>query len=181
MSTISGVGSTTNPYPITNQGGFDQIVDDFNSIGAALQSGDISSAQTALMAFQQELQNNPLTSANQSFGDNNQANTDYQSLVGALQRGNLSNAQMAFANLQSDLQSVQTPTNTGHGNHHHHSGGGASASALIHSLTTISTLTSSTGTSTSTSMPTTFANSTVASLADGGDGDLEGGVLNATA
>jgi hypothetical protein len=180
MSTITGVGPAANPYPITNQGGFDLIVDDFNSIGAALQVGDVSSAQTALVAFQQGLQNNPLTSAIQSFGGNSQANTDYQSLVGALQMGNLSNAERAFASLQADLQSAQTPTNTGHGNpHFHHGSGGASASTLIHSLTTNATSTSPSGPSTSSQ--TTLGNSTAASSAADGDGFNDGSVLNATA
>jgi hypothetical protein len=42
MSTISSVSSTTNPYPIANQSGFGQIVNDFYSIGKGLQSGNVT-------------------------------------------------------------------------------------------------------------------------------------------
>jgi hypothetical protein len=134
MSAITGVGSAISPYPITNQGGFDQIVEDFNSIGAALQSGNVSSAQTALVAFQQDLHTNPLTSASQSFGGNSVANADYQSLVGALQIGNLSNAQRAFASLQADLQFAQSPSNPGNQNHSYRGSHGVSSSMLVNSL-----------------------------------------------
>jgi hypothetical protein len=142
MSAISNVSSANNSYPITSQSGFDQIVTDFNSIGSALQSGDVSSALTALSSFQNALQNNPQTSPNQPFGTNGLANTDYQSLVGALQTGNISNAQKAFANLQTDLKAAQTSTATTHKGHHHHGSGGVSAASLINSLATNSTATS---------------------------------------
>ena len=110
MSAISSVTSTGNPYQTTTQNGYAQIVQDFNDIGSALQSGDVSAAQTALSAFQQDLPGNSQATASQPFGQNSQANTDYQSLASALQSGNLSSAQKAFANLQKDLQSAQTST-----------------------------------------------------------------------
>jgi len=122
MSSISSVSSTTNLYQPTNQNGFGQFVQDFQAIGSALQSGDLSTAQSALATFQQDLQGNSQTSSIQPFGKNSQANSDYQNLVSALQSGNLSNAQQAFASLQTDLKSAHK------GHHHHHSSNTASSS-----------------------------------------------------
>jgi DNA-binding FadR family transcriptional regulator len=166
MSTISSVSSTTNPYQTADQtadqNGFAQIIKDFHSIGSALQSGNVTAAQTALSAFQQDLQGNSQTSASQPFAKNSQANTDYQSLVGALQSGNLSSAQQAFASLQTDLKAGQTSSKTAHrGHHHHHRSGGGSADSLLNSLTTGSTTTSTN--STSATSPNTSTNSTAAS------------------
>jgi hypothetical protein len=191
MSTIAGVASTTNSHQTADQNGFAQIIKDFNSMGRALQSGQVSTAQTALSAFQQDLQGNARTSASQPFGNNSQANTDYQSLVGALQSGDLSSAQKAFASLKTDLNAAQTSTKTARRGHHHRGSGGASAGSLINGLTTSPTATPAN--STSTSWPTTSTNSTTASsptasangtttssTADSG-GDKDGSTLNVTA
>jgi hypothetical protein len=104
MSSISTVSSTTNPYLATNQNAFTQFVNDFNAIGNALQSGDVSTAQSALATFQRNLPGNSQSPSSQPFGGNSQANTDYNSLAGALQSGDLSGAQQAFASLQNDLE-----------------------------------------------------------------------------
>jgi hypothetical protein len=103
MSSISSVTSAINPYLTTNQNGLGQSFKDVKAIGSALQSGYVSTAQSALAKFQQGLQGNPQTSANQPFGKNSQANTDYQSLTSALQSGDLSGAQKALSSLQTDL------------------------------------------------------------------------------
>ena len=124
MSSISSVSSTTDPYRIANQQGFGQIGQDFNAIGSALQSGDLSTAQTALTTFQQDLQGASKTDATQVFGKNNQANADYKSLTTALQSGDLSAAQKAFAGLQTDLKAVHKG-----GHHHHHPSSSTSATA----------------------------------------------------
>ena len=125
MSSISSVSSTTNLYQPTNQNGYGQFIQDFQAIGSALQSGDLSSAQSALATFQQNLQGNSQTTSSQPFGQNSQANSDYQNLVSALQSGNLSNAQQAFASLQTDLKAAHR----GHG-HHHHSSSTTDSTAL---------------------------------------------------
>jgi hypothetical protein len=69
-----------------------QSAADLQSVGSALQSGNLSSALSAVTSIQ--------TSA---FGSNSQANSAYQSLVIALQSGNSSAAQQAFAALQAAL------------------------------------------------------------------------------
>lgn len=116
MSSISSASSTTNPYQATNLNAFTQFVNDFNAIGSALQSGNLSDAQSALATFQQDLPGNSQTSTNPPFGNNSQANADYQSLVSALKSGNLADAQQAYASLQNDLQG----TEAGKSHRHHH-------------------------------------------------------------
>jgi hypothetical protein len=130
MSAISSVSSTTTAAlaPVTNQDDFGQLLQDFNSVGSALQSGDVSAAQSALSTFQQNLPNTP------PFGNNSQANTDYLSLVRSLDSGNLSDAQKAYASLQNDLKSTQT--HEGH-NHHHHNFSATSSPTSINIATTL--------------------------------------------
>jgi outer membrane protein assembly factor BamD (BamD/ComL family) len=150
MSSISSVNSTTNPNQTTNQqSGYTQIAQNFQAIGSALQSGDLSSAQSALAAFQQALQgnsqSNSQTSSSQPFGKNSQANKDYQNLTSALQSGNLSTAQKAYASLQNDLKSAQSTKSAHKGHHHHHAASATSATASSTTPTTSSTSSSTVG------------------------------------
>jgi DNA-binding FadR family transcriptional regulator len=135
MSSISGVPSATNPYPITNQNSFAQSFKDLKAIGSALQSGDLTTAQSALATFQQDLQTTSQTSASQPFGQNSQANKDYQSLASALQSGDLAAAKKAFASLQTDLKAA----NKGH-HHHHHGSSTTSPTSQTNSATPSSTV-----------------------------------------
>lgn len=137
MSSISSVSSATNPYLPPNQNGYGQFGQDFNAIGSALQSGDLSTAQSALATFQQDLQGNSQTPASQPFGKNSQANTAYQSLVSALQSGNLSDAQKAFGSLQTDLKAAHK------GHHHHHHASSVASSTTPATSTTASSATDS--------------------------------------
>lgn len=135
MSSISGLSSAASlyPYQTTNPSSTGQLRQNLNAVGTALQSGDVSGAQSALTTLQQTLANNPQSSTSQPFGTNTAANSDYQSLVGAVQSGNVSDAQKALANLQTDLKSGHA-----HGGHHHH-GGGAAPSTSTDTTTTNST------------------------------------------
>lgn len=133
MSSVSAVTSTTNPYETTNQSTLGKMVQDFGAIGSALSSGDLSTAQSALATFQQDLQGNSQTSSSQPFGNNSQANSDYQNLVSALNSGNVSSAQKAFASLQNDLTSS---SKTHHHHHHHHGSSGSSTESASGSSTT---------------------------------------------
>lgn len=146
MSSISSVSSTTNPYAYqtTSQNSFSQIAQDFQAVGSALQSGDLSAAQSALTTFQQALQGSSSQSSNtnsQPFGKNSSANTDFQNLTSALQSGNLSGAQKAFASLQTDLKSAQSAHK---GHHHHHHGASEASSAESSSSTPASSATTGT-------------------------------------
>jgi hypothetical protein len=125
MSSISSVSPAIDPYQATNLNAFVQFVNNFNAIGNALQSGDLSEAQGALATFQQDLPGNASSqgSTSQPFGNNAKANTDFQSLAAALQSGDLTGAQKAYASLQDDLQ--QTSTRKSHCHHHHPSSNAA--------------------------------------------------------
>ena len=128
MSSISSVTPATNPYQPANQNGFAQTFSDFKAIGSALQSGDLSTAQSALAAFQQNEPAGSQSATTQPFGKNSQANTDYQTLTAALQSGDLTGAQKAFSSIQTDLKSAQA-AHKGHGHHHHHGAPPATAAA----------------------------------------------------
>ncbi|HTI98832.1 MAG TPA: hypothetical protein VL527_08000, partial [Dongiaceae bacterium] len=107
MSSISSISSSTNLYQPNND--FAKRFQDFKALGTALQSGDLSSAQSALANLQQTVSGNSstsTTSASQPFGKNSQANSDFQTLTSALQSGDLSGAQQAFTSLQSDLKAA---------------------------------------------------------------------------
>ena len=71
---------------------------DLAAIGNALQSGNLSEAQSAFATLQQDMGNSSGQSTTATSG------TDLTSLSSALQSGNLSDAQSAFATLMQDLQ-----------------------------------------------------------------------------
>ena len=135
MSSISSVSSTTSAYQTTNQSSSGQFGQDLSAVTSALQSGDLSTAQSAMATLQQNLQDSSQTSATQPFGKNTQANTDFQNLTSALKSGNLSAAQQASTSLTNDLK-------TSHKGHHHH---GASATAATPATTAATSATTSTG------------------------------------
>jgi len=122
---VSGVG-TTSPYTAAQASQVKQTRKDFQGLGDALSSGDLSSAQSALAGLVKDVQTSGSTSG--QFGSNSQANKDFQSLQSALQSGDLQGAQSAYSSLQKDLRSVHH-----HGHHHHHGaqGSGAGNSAAI--------------------------------------------------
>jgi hypothetical protein len=159
MSTISSVSSTTNSYPTANQTNLSQFMQDFDSLGNALQSGPVATAQNALATFQQDLPGNSPTSANQPFGKNSQANTDYQNLVSALKTGDLPTARQAFDSLKTDLKGTQK------GHRHHHGSGGATPAT----------------TATTAASPTASTNSSTPRSGVDSDGDNDGSNLNVTA
>jgi ribosomal protein S20 len=136
MSAISSISSATNSYQTASLNGFDQAFKDLKSIGTALQSGDLSSAQSALTAFQQAQPAATQAPGSQPFGQNSQANTDYKSLTTALSSGDLSAAQKAFTSLKADLKTTQSSQSAHKGHHHHHA---ASATATPTTATTSTT------------------------------------------
>jgi len=141
MSSISSVSPVTNPCQTNYQAGYGQMVQNFDAVGSALQSGDLATAQSALTTFQQALPASSASPASQPFGKNSQANTDYQSLTSSLQSGNLGSAQKAFSSLQKDLQPAQSTHAAHKGHHHHHS---SSATTEAAAATTASSTVSST-------------------------------------
>ncbi|MGA2244453.1 MAG: hypothetical protein ABSH48_05585 [Verrucomicrobiota bacterium] len=132
MSSISSLSPTTSTYNGMNQTGVSPLIQDFNALGSALKTGDLTTAKSALADFQKVLQSSMQTSASQPFGKNSQANTDFQSLTSDLQSGNLAGAQKAFSSLQNDVttaQSAQATTSAHIGHHHHHASNTASSTS----------------------------------------------------
>jgi len=135
-----------------------QIQQDFNQLASALQSGDLTDAQSAYSNIQQLLGGNQ-TSSNSNTGSNssNPIQNDFAALGQALSSGNLSQAQSAFSQLQSDGQTAQQSTASqaqslaqalraaveGHHHHHGHHGGGEGSTSQ-----SSTPITSTTGSST---------------------------------
>ncbi len=116
---ISGLSSTliTDLAPQQRQNPFQQIKQDFEQLARALQSGDLTGAQSAYSNIQQILQANPgASSSSTNSTGSNTLQTDFAALGQALQSGNVNTAQNAFDNLQSDFQASRTaPAATGAG------------------------------------------------------------------
>jgi outer membrane protein assembly factor BamD (BamD/ComL family) len=83
------------------QNPFQQIKQDFQQLASALQSGNLSQAQSAYASIQQVLQANAGSAAG---GASNTLQNDFAALGQALQSGGLTQAQSAFSELQSDFQ-----------------------------------------------------------------------------
>jgi len=150
MSSIFSVSSTTNPYPVQpfSKNGIQQVGNNLLAIGNALQSDQLSDAQTALATFQQSVTANLHSTATQLFSANNQANSAYQTLVSDINSGNSSGAQQAYSNLLAALQKAptnQAPQSAHHGHHHHHHHGSGSSTASVSSTSSTSTTGSSGG------------------------------------
>jgi hypothetical protein len=112
--TVSNVSSSNNPYDPTSQAGFKQHLQDFKALDNALQSGDLSAAQSAFAAFQRDVQkSSPAAQGSQPFGKNDQEAKDVETLQSALKSGDLSGAQKAIAALKHDMKA-------GRARHHHH-------------------------------------------------------------
>ncbi len=111
---VSSVSSATDSYWNNIQTWLNQQMQDFRGLASAVQSGDLSSAQKALAAFQQDIQNNPQGPLATALADpNSQISKDFQALQTALKSNDASAAQDAFAALTQDLKSMH------HHRHHH--------------------------------------------------------------
>jgi hypothetical protein len=120
VATISSANNAyqTNPYAQARQ--------DFQNLGNALQSGNLTAAQ---QAFAQLQQSNPNIGQSQGTQNNSSASQAIQNLGNALQSGDLSGARQAFAQLQQGMQAA----GKGHGHHHHsrQSSGTSQASQVL--------------------------------------------------
>ena len=125
--TVSCVSSTLSTYQTDVQSPRNQSVQAFKALQSALQSGDLSGAQTAFAALQKDLQPpSPTTQASSAAGQSTQMSEggqDLETLANALSSGDLSGAKQAFASLQQDLQG----TGRAGRHHHHHHGGSANS------------------------------------------------------
>jgi len=117
MSSLSGISSISSAasrflHGAATRTNPNQTVKDFQALGSALQSGNITGAQIAGAALQKDFPANPQAASSPPFGTNVQANSDYQSLTNALKSGDLTGAQKAFTLLQTDLRSVPADGST---------------------------------------------------------------------
>ena len=96
-----------------------QFRQEFQQLGQALQSGNLSAAQADFATLQQ---NSPSATATASAASNSPIAQAFSQLGKDLQSGNLSAAQQDFSNIQQGTQSQGAPS---HGHHRHHHGGGA--------------------------------------------------------
>ncbi len=102
-SLFSQINNLQNTQQATVQNEFQQLAQD-------LQAGNLTQAQSAFAALQQNapagaVSGSPLSQAFSVLGQD-------------LQSGNLTGAQQAFSNIQQDFQ--QAAQQTGQGHHHHH-------------------------------------------------------------
>jgi hypothetical protein len=108
-----------------------QSKQDYSQLATALQSGDLSGAQSAFSTLQSlngQGQSSAVSSTGTSSNSSASGNTisnDFAALGQALKSGSIANAQSAFAQLQTDMQAQQT---SGHHHHHHHHHGGTGSS-----------------------------------------------------
>lgn len=95
--------------------------DDFALLQSTLQSGNLSAAQGAYAAFQQDVQKTSLAGGSQSlFSPGTKASGDLQAVGANLRSSNIQGAQKAFATLMQDIQSAGHAAATPPATHGHH-------------------------------------------------------------
>jgi hypothetical protein len=115
---ISSISSNVSQNTVANQ--YQQLKSDFIDLSKSLSSGDITGAQKAFAALQQDMQGLGGVQSGSQVGN------DLAALGNALQSGDLAGAQKAFATLKTDMQSAKSgdPAQGGQqvrrGHHHHH-------------------------------------------------------------
>lgn len=115
---------------------------DFKSLADALQSGDLSGAQSAFAALLQlfpnssspannQTQSAATSSAASSSNGTNSITNDLGALGQAIQSGDLAGAQNDFSKLMQDIKLI----GGGHHHHHHHKTSASSQDATLASVT----------------------------------------------
>lgn len=138
-ATASDPADTTQAAP-SDTSSTNPLQQAFQSLSAALSSGNLADAQKAFATVQSDLaaqkaSNSTSTTATAASAtaaasatsasattSNNPLQQDFQALGSALSSGNLTDAQKAFAALQTDRSSQEAPAGgaKGAGHHHHH-------------------------------------------------------------
>jgi len=117
------IGAASNPYQ-----------QEMQQLGQALQSGNLSAAQSDFATLQAAFSQPAATTGSTSTGSaSNPVAQAFNQLGADLRLGNVSAAQKDFSTVQQDLQNNLSP---GHFHHHHHlsSGGGSGDSSNQNSL-----------------------------------------------
>ena len=87
---------------------------DYGQLASALQSGNLTDAQSAFAALEQALQTQSgtaSTASNTTSTTNDPIANDLNALGQALSSGSLTQAQSAFSQLQSDIQTAEQAAN----------------------------------------------------------------------
>ena len=105
LSTTSSTQSTTSTYK--------KIKEDMQALAKALQSGDLTSAQSVFATLQKDAPN--LTAESQNANTTNTRAQALSALSASLQSGNLTQAQQDFTALQQAMQGSSSVQG-----HHHH-------------------------------------------------------------
>jgi len=83
---------------------------DFTALQSALQSGNVTNAQSAFAAFLQDVQSTTLKAGSKSlFAPGSQPRKDLDALGSALKSADISSAQKAFSALTQDIQTAWQP------------------------------------------------------------------------
>lgn len=112
---MSVSGCSSGSYASGAANPFKQTFQDFRGLGSALNSGDLSQAQTAFASLQSDLQTTSQNGKTSPLLDTStQAGKDFQTLQSALQSGDTDGAKKAFAAVRQDLRAAHA-----HGHRHH--------------------------------------------------------------
>jgi hypothetical protein len=122
---FSGIGATQSANAAGAASAYKQSASDFKALAQALQSGDLSGAQQAFAALQQDSPwvSRAVAGATPSGATSDGSASPLQALGKALQSGDIAGAQQAFAAVQQ--------ARGGHHGHHHDAASGASGAAPI--------------------------------------------------
>ncbi|MHB1241647.1 MAG: hypothetical protein ACYC18_14280, partial [Gammaproteobacteria bacterium] len=126
---IAAISSAYSPYQANSSSFNQQRRTDFQQLAQSLKAGDLSGAQQAFAALQQDFQgvstiqggssaSTQVGAVGATSGGGSTLTSDLTAVGNALQSGNLSSAQNSFATLMQALQGA-------HHGHHHHYGSGA--------------------------------------------------------
>ncbi|MGB8010107.1 MAG: hypothetical protein WCF68_00720 [Terriglobales bacterium] len=133
---ISGIqSSTSNPYQLGAAS--NPLTQQLQQLGQALQSGNLSAAQSDFAslqaAFSQPASTSGSATTSTSSTTASPVNQAFSQLASDLQSGNLSAAQKDFSTVQQDLKSQGTVSGS-HFHHHHPVEGGGDSSSSQSSL-----------------------------------------------
>jgi hypothetical protein len=108
MSAVSSTSSSAVSYA-TQLASAATLRNSLNAIGAAVQNGDMTTANSLITTF---IQNNPQYASTSSSSSTDPINQDFQTLATAVSGGQVSAAQSAWASVKSDLANDGVNLNT---------------------------------------------------------------------
>ena len=169
---VAGILSSLSQFQL---GGPTVAKQGLQQLGQALQSGNLTAAQSDFATLQQAFAQTATPSATTSSVTSPVSSTGssptaspvtqaFNQLASDLQSGNLSASQKDFSNLQQDVQSVNGTGSAGNLRHHHHFGGGSGGSGSSSAQNTLLQDLNQLGQSpTSSSSPNTLSSATLSS------------------